>query len=109
MDKIQMIKMLLDACGNAGEGAAKLAILYFSMDMAKFALTLLLWAAVLVCSYKFFRHLISACNPPGLEQTLIVSVRDELIPSRRGRFVDDYERRRVTAALTKAWSERPKT
>ena len=40
MDKIQMLKMLLDACGNAGEGAVRLAILYFSMELLKFVLLL---------------------------------------------------------------------
>ena len=109
MDKIQLLKMLLEACGNAGEEAAKLAILYFSMDMAKFTLLLLLWAALAFAAYKFLRHLVDVNSPLGIEQSLFITVRDDIFPEQRGSVVDDYERRRVIAALTEAWNKRPKT
>ena len=109
MDKIQILKMLLEACGNAGEGAAKLAILYFSMELVKFVLLLALWAVITALAYKFFRHVITTCNPPGLEQSLIIEVRDDILPAQRGSLVDGYARNRVTSALSKMWRERPKT
>ena len=109
MDKIQILKMLLEACGNAGEGAAKLAILYFSMELLKFVLLLALWVALAVMVYKFLRHLVAVNYPPNFEQTLLVTVRDDLLPSQKGSHVSDWERQRVHSALIDAWNKRPKT
>ena len=105
MDKIQMLKMILDACGNAGAEASKLAVLYFGMDLLKFVLLLLMWVMVLVCIYRLIRHLIAVRNPPELDESLVTLVRDNLIPSQIGTIVDYYERKRVTAALSEAWKK----
>ena len=109
MDKIQILKMLLEACGNAGEGAAKLAILYFSMELLKFVLLLALWVALAAMAYKFLRYVVAVINPPSFEQTLLVTVRDDLLPSQKGSHVSDWERQCVHSALIDAWNKRPKT
>lgn len=64
---------------------------------------------MLVCSYKFFRHLITACNPPAAGQIFLTRVRDDIHPDQVGTRLTDREINQALAALTEAWNKRPKT
>lgn len=96
-----MLKMLLEACGNAGEGAARLAMMYYGMELTKFVLLLLFWSAVLWLVYKALARLIYACD-----EELFKEVRDDISPCNAGTLLTSPERTRVRQELRKLWRER---